>query len=77
MGRLVRSADKKIAGVCGGIAENFGWNVNQLRLVWLVLTLLSFGSMLLFYIILCFLMPDSANVKKNYEERMRERLENK
>jgi len=31
--------DKKIAGVCGGIAERFGWDSTLVRLVWLFLTL--------------------------------------
>lgn len=74
MGKLLRSADKKLAGVCGGIAENFGWEVRNVRLVWFLLTLVSAGSMVLFYLILCFLMPDSAKVRKSYEERMKERL---
>ena len=74
MGKLLRSVDKKIAGVCGGIAENFGWEARNVRLVWLLLTLFSVGSMVLFYLILCFLMPDAASSKGSYEERMNRRL---
>ena len=74
MGKLMRSADKKIAGVCGGVAASLGWNVRNLRLVWLVLAILFVGSPLLFYLILWFLMPDAAGTRKSYEERMRERL---
>ena len=37
--RLTRSRSNKwLAGICGGIAEYFGWNAEALRLVWLVLT---------------------------------------
>ena len=37
--RLLRSTNNKwIAGVCGGIAEYFGWNPEMLRLLWVVLT---------------------------------------
>lgn len=70
----MRSSDKKIAGVCAGVAEHFGWNVGNVRLVWLVLTLLSVGSMVVFYLILCFLMPDSNAAGKSFEQRMKERL---
>ena len=70
----MRSSDKKIAGVCAGVAEHFGWNIGNVRLVWLILTLLSVGSMVVFYLILCFLMPDSNASGKSYEQRMKERL---
>lgn len=37
--RLTRSTtDKWLAGVCGGIAEYFGWDVAILRIVYVVLT---------------------------------------
>lgn len=74
MGRLLRSKDKVFCGVCGGIAEYFGWDARQVRLVWLVLALVGVGSPVVFYLLLCLLMPDSANTPKSYEERMRERL---
>jgi phage shock protein C len=39
--RLTRSAtDKKIAGVCGGIAEYFGVDSTPIRLLWLILSIL-------------------------------------
>lgn len=38
--RLTRSAtDKKIAGVCGGIAEYFGVDATPVRLLWVVLSI--------------------------------------
>jgi phage shock protein C len=33
------SSDAKISGVCGGIAEYFGWNSDVLRGAWIVATL--------------------------------------
>ena len=34
-GTLMRSrVDRKIAGVCGGIARNQGWDSNVVRLIW-------------------------------------------
>jgi phage shock protein PspC (stress-responsive transcriptional regulator) len=39
--RLTRSAtDKKIAGICGGIAEYFGVDSTPIRLLWLILSIL-------------------------------------
>ena len=73
MARVVRSKDRKIAGVCAGVAEHFGWNVRNVRLVWLVLAILGIGSPALFYLILWFLMPD-CSVKGSFEERMNRRL---
>lgn len=74
MGKLCRSKDKAIAGVCAGVAEFFGFNVRNVRLLWLVLTFIGIGSPLLFYVLLWFLMPDAAAKSESYEERMRKRL---
>lgn len=73
MKRLVRSANGKIAGVCAGVAEYFGWNVSNVRLVWLVCALLGLGAPVLFYIILSLVMPVESQ-KESYEERMNKRL---
>lgn len=55
--RLHRSqTDKKIAGVCGGLAEYFGLDASLVRLIWLI-ALLFFGTGLLFYVILWIVMP--------------------
>ena len=57
--RLYRSrSDRKIAGVCGGIAEHFGWDPTLVRLGWLLLTLMG-GSGVLIYLILWLVMPES------------------
>lgn len=77
MGRLVRSQDKVIAGVCAGVAEHFGWNVRNVRLVWLIAAICGAGAPVLFYLILMFLMPDSVSAKMNFEERMQKRLGNR
>lgn len=40
-GRLTRSGtDRKIAGVCGGIAEYFGVDATPIRLLWVILSVL-------------------------------------
>ena len=74
MARLVRSRNKMIAGVCAGVAEYFGWSVSKVRLVWLLLALMTIGTMFVFYIVLWFVMPDAASMKQSYTERMNRRL---
>lgn len=57
--KLTRSADKKIAGVCGGIAEYFGVDPTVIRIAYVVLTFFSAGFPgLLLYLILMLLMPE-------------------
>ena len=72
--RLVCSNDKKIGGVCAGVAEFFDWDVRQVRLIWLVLALLGAGSPVLVYLILGMILPNAGSVKKSYAERMQERM---
>lgn len=51
------STDKKLAGVCGGIAEYFNIGSTLVRLGWVLFSLLG-GSGLLAYIIAAIIMPD-------------------
>ena len=56
--RLVKSStDKKICGVCGGIAEYFDIDSTVVRLIWAVAAV-CFGSGILAYIIAALVMPD-------------------
>lgn len=58
--RLQRSRiNRTIAGVCGGIAEYYGWDPTVVRVAWIVLTLLG-GSGILLYLVMWLVMPDSA-----------------
>ena len=50
------STDKKLAGVCGGLAEYFNIDSTLVRLGWVVFGLLG-GSGLLAYIIAAIIMP--------------------
>lgn len=45
------SENTKIAGVCGGIGEYFGIDATVVRILWILGTLLSFGTGLLAYLI--------------------------
>ncbi|MCP1376067.1 PspC domain-containing protein [Dyella lutea] len=58
--RLTRSrTNRSIAGVCGGIAEYYGWDPTIVRVAWIVLTLLG-GSGILLYLIFWLVMPDAS-----------------
>lgn len=47
-------SNRAVAGVCGGIAEHFGWNATIVRLFFLFS-----GVGLLTYIVLAIVIPDS------------------
>lgn len=53
--------DKKVCGVCGGIAEYFNIDPTIVRLIW-ALICLAYGSGIVIYIILAIVMPDDNNV---------------
>ena len=56
--RLARPlTGRRIAGVCAGVAEYYGWNVTTVRLLWL-LSFLFAGTGGLLYIILWIVMPN-------------------
>lgn len=56
--RLTRSQDQWIAGICGGIAQYFGWDKDLTRIIWLLLTLFTAGFPgIIAYIVLLILMP--------------------
>ena len=50
------SSDKKLAGVCGGIAEYFDVDSTIIRLAWVIFTFAG-GAGLLAYIIAAIVMP--------------------
>jgi phage shock protein C len=56
--KLRRSSNKMIAGVCGGIAEWLGWDVTVVRVLYVILTIISFGfGGVIAYIVLWIVMP--------------------
>ncbi len=57
--RLMRSwTDRKIAGVCGGLAEYFDLDPTLLRVVWVLLVLCA-GTGLLAYIVMWIVVPSA------------------
>ena len=60
MKKLFRSStDRKICGVCGGIAEYFNIDSTLVRLGVVLLSCLSFGTVVLAYIIAAIVMPEA------------------
>jgi len=56
--RLMKSrTDKKIAGVCGGLAKHLGISSTLLRLLFVAAIILGWGSFILVYIALAVVMP--------------------
>ena len=52
--------DRKLCGVCGGIAEYLGIDSTIVRLIWVVLVVF-FGTGILAYIISALVIPDYPN----------------
>jgi phage shock protein PspC (stress-responsive transcriptional regulator) len=56
--RLTRSRSNKwLAGICGGMAEYFGWDAELLRLLWVLLTFCTVFCGGIVYLILWIIMP--------------------
>ena len=63
--RLFRSrTDRKLAGVCSGIAEYFDIDPVIIRLVWLI-SIFCCGSGLLAYLIAIIIIPEEQNLIEN------------
>ncbi|KPU26962.1 phage-shock protein [Caloranaerobacter sp. TR13] len=55
---FLSSTDKKLAGVCGGIAEYFEIDSTMVRLIWVLLTIFSMGiGGIIAYIIAALIIP--------------------
>lgn len=57
MKRLTKKYDRKLCGVCGGIAEYLNIDPTIVRLIWLLLVLCA-GTGVLAYIIAAIIMPE-------------------
>lgn len=51
--------NKIIGGVCGGIAEHFGWDATILRILFVIAAFIGFGSPVIFYLVLWLIMKVS------------------
>lgn len=57
--KLMRAKEKDsmLFGVCAGLGEYFGVDPTVVRLLWVLLTLISFGAGVLFYLIAWIIIP--------------------
>lgn len=72
--KLYKSNEKKIFGVCGGIAEYFNLDPTIIRIIALTCVFFGFGCPILVYIIAAFCMPDAPAPKaddKKDDENMK------
>jgi len=59
--KLYRSrTNRMIFGVCGGLGEFFGIDTTIVRLVFVLGALLGFGSFILIYLVMFFVVPEEA-----------------
>ncbi|MBO5158620.1 MAG: PspC domain-containing protein [Agathobacter sp.] len=58
MKRLVKSANRMICGVCGGIGEYLNIDPTVIRLIWVIFSIASLGTGILAYIIAALIMPE-------------------
>ena len=57
--RLLKSAtDRKLCGVCGGIAEYFNLDPTLVRVIWAVVSVFSAGTGILAYVVCAVAMPE-------------------
>ena len=56
--RLTRSADRILAGVCGGIANYLGVDPTAVRVAYVLLTVLTCVSGILAYLIMWLIIPE-------------------
>ncbi len=52
------SSDKKIAGVCGGLANYFGLDSFLVRIAYIILSIFTAFAGLLVYLLLMFVVPE-------------------
>ena len=63
--------EKKLCGVCGGIAEYFDIDVTLVRLGWVLLTVFA-GSGIFAYFIAAIIMPNKSEVIKQKKNKKHE-----
>ena len=67
--RLYKSSDKKISGVCGGIAEYFALDPSIVRILWAVLTLVTSAFPgIVIYIVMAFVLPERPSSENEWSD---------
>jgi len=64
--RLYRSRrDRKIAGICAGLAEYLGVDPVLMRVAWVIFAFLSAGIAVLLYLVLILVIPDENELPRS------------
>lgn len=64
----------KIAGVCSGLADYFGWRVKMVRLATILLTVFFFPIPVFIYAAAAFFMPPGETIAMRYQDPEEERF---
>jgi phage shock protein PspC (stress-responsive transcriptional regulator) len=59
--------DRYLAGVCGGLAHEFGLASGRLRLVWILATIFTAFAGVIVYLALWYLIPKEPPVEPNFK----------
>lgn len=54
--------DRKIAGVCGGLADYFGIDSTIVRILWALAVVVSFGTGFILYLVFWLIVPRERNI---------------
>ncbi len=54
--------DRKIAGVCGGLAEYFGIDSTIVRILWALAVVVSYGTGFILYLVFWLIVPRERNI---------------
>ena len=57
MKKITKSSERKLCGVCGGVAEYLEVDATMVRLVWVLFSVIG-GAGVLAYIVAAILIPD-------------------
>ncbi|WP_193391582.1 PspC domain-containing protein [Xylanibacter rarus] len=54
--------DRKIAGVCGGLAEYLGIDSTIVRILWALAVMVSYGTGFILYLVFWLIVPRERNI---------------
>lgn len=54
--------DRKIAGVCGGLADYFGIDSTIIRILWALAVMVSYGTGFILYLVFWLIVPRERNI---------------
>ena len=64
--------NKKILGVCAGLADYFQLDPTLVRIGWVIITLLFFGAGIIIYFACGFIFPDKSTIIENNSDNKEE-----